>query len=448
MNETINRAASIAVVGRPNVGKSTLVNLLSGRSVSVVADTPAVTRDRIIVEASIGNRVVNIIDTGGFAINPEDNVASMVMEQLNVAIDESDVIVCLFDASEAPTLLDEEIVRTLRKNNRSTIYAANKTDRKISKTQIHEYDALAPGEIIAVSAAHNTGINELLDKVAQALPSSTGRVPSRDDRDIHTRILVLGRPNTGKSTFINTVVGAERVIVDPEPGTTRDCIEITCSLGGRNILLIDSAGIRRRRSIHHYLEEMIVIRAIKFINAVDIALLLFDAKDGLVQQDERLANMILRKGRGLVIGLNKWDLMKDVKYESYVSGVKALNDYLSFIPAVPMSGLTGWNIDDLFDVIFEVKEKLHMRVPTSRLNEFLAEITALHPPPRSRQKAVKIYYVAQTNTNPPAFTFITNRPGEVADNWKRYAASRLREAFGFTGVPVRLRFRPRSGRKP
>jgi GTP-binding protein len=432
---------SIAVVGRPNVGKSTLVNLLSGRTVSVVADTPAVTRDRVVAEIRVGERAAHVIDTGGFMIRPEDNVAALVMEQLAVAIEESDVIVCLFDASEPPTLLDEEIVRFLRKQGRPTLYAANKTDRKRSDEGIVEYHALGIDEILPVSAAHNTGVDELRDRIEKMLPPPAEAAAGDTDRD--ARILLLGRPNSGKSTLINTVLGKERVIVDPRPGTTRDCIAVEAEIMGSRVILIDSAGIRRPRSVHHYMEEMSVIRAIRQIDVADVAILLIDAPGGMVQQDERLASMVVRKGKGLVVALNKWDLMKQTKYEDYVARIRPLGDYLKFVPAVPLSGLTGWNVEDLLSAVLEVKTQLGMRIPTSQLNKFLEEIVAHHPPPRSGGRRVRIYYVTQTGTNPPRFTFITNRPDDVAENWKRYAASQIREAFGFIGVPLRLQFRPR-----
>ncbi|MFH1434307.1 MAG: ribosome biogenesis GTPase Der [Pseudomonadota bacterium] len=444
-----NIAPVVAVVGRPNVGKSTLVNVLSGRSVSVVADTPAVTRDRIIAEARIEGRVVNLIDTGGFIISPDDNLSVMVMEQLKVSVVEADIVVCLFDGSETPTLLDEEIVGFLRKAGRPTLYAANKIDRRVAENESFEYHALVPGDIFRISATHNRGIARLLEKIAEVLPSPAaqdaagGGAAMRAD----TRILVLGRPNAGKSTFINTVIGADRLIVDKKPGTTRDCVEIRFSAGGRNILLVDSAGVRRPRSIQHYLEEMSAIRAIKYLEFVDVGVLLIDAFEGLVQQDERLAGLVLKKGRGLVVGLNKWDRMRRVKYDTYVSDVKALNEFLSFAPAVPLSGKTGWHVDELLRVAFEVRDGLEARVSTSRLNRFLEDIMRKHPPPRSRGKAVKIYYITQVGTSPPVFAFITNKPDAVAENWKRYAASQLRDAFGFMGVPLRLHFRPRSRAK-
>ncbi len=450
MNESNQKIAPvIAVVGRPNVGKSTLVNVVSGRSVSVVADTPAVTRDRIIVEARIEGRIVNLIDTGGFIIHPDDNLSAMVMEQLRISVSEADLVVCLFDGSTPPTLLDEEIVGFLRKAGRPVLYAANKIDRRVAENESFEYYALGPGDIFRISATHNRGIAPLLAKIGEVLPS-----PALQDaavgnaaRNTDTRILVLGRPNAGKSTFINTAIGTNRLIVDEKPGTTRDCVEIRCSSGERNILLVDSAGVRRPRSIKHYLEEMSAIRAIKYLEFVDVGVLLIDAVEGLVQQDERLAGLVLKKGKGLVVGLNKWDRMRKVKYDTYVSDVKALNEFLSFAPAVPLSGKTGWNVDELLRVVFEVRDGLDVRIPTSKLNRFLEDIMTKHPPPRSRGKTVKIYYLTQVGTSPPVFAFITNNPNAVAENWKRYAASQLREAFGFMGVPFRLHFRPRTREK-
>jgi GTP-binding protein len=425
------------------VGKSTLVNLLSGRTVSLVADTPAVTRDRVVAEAVVAGRAVHLIDTGGFIIRPEDNVTAMVMEQLAVAIEESDVIVCLFDASEPPTLLDEEIVRFLRKQGRPTLYAANKTDRKRSDEGILEYLALGPDEILPVSAAHNMGVDELRERIGGMLPPPSPSAAEGPDRGLDARILILGRPNAGKSTLINTVLGVERVIVDPRPGTTRDCIAVEAEVKGRKVVLVDSAGIRRPRSVHHYMEEMSVIRAIRQIDEADVAVLLIDAQGGMVQQDERLCSMVVRKGKGLVVALNKWDLMKGAAYEDYVAGIRPLGDYLKFVPAVPLSGLTGWNVEDLLSAVLQVKEQLGMRIPTARLNRFLEEIVEHHPPPRSKGRRVRIYYVTQTGTGPPRFTFITNRPDDVAENWKRYAASQIRETFGFMGVPLRLQFRPK-----
>jgi GTP-binding protein len=437
-SEESRSAPFVVVVGRPNVGKSTLVNLLTGRTVSVVADIPAVTRDRIVTEARLGGRSVTVIDTGGFIIDPGDNVGSLVMEQLRLAVEEADLILCLFDASESPSLLDEEIVRFLRRRGRTVLYAANKCDRKASDSCVHEYHALGPGDIVAISAAHNTGIGELTDAIVAHLPPPReGEAAEKGGRAYDARVLVLGRPNAGKSTLINTVIGADRLIVDPRPGTTRDCIEIPARVAGRSVLIVDSAGIRRPRSTGRYLEEMIVIRAIRAIAGADVALFLVDSREGIVQQDERLMSIVLRRGRGLAVGFNKWDLMKKVRFETYVKDIPSLREFLTFIPAVPVSGLTGWNIDELFRVVFRIKEGLRMRIATSQLNRFLEEIMTKHPPPRVRGRPVKIYYVAQTGENPPVFSFVANRPADIAESWKRYAAGELRGAFGFTGVPVR-----------
>ena len=447
-----NKTPMVAIVGRPNVGKSTLFNILSRKSASVTADIPGVTRDRVITHANILNKKILLVDTGGFSPENSDTLSSMVMNQVKVAVQEADIVLCLFDASNSPTSIDEDMVDFLRKSGKNTIFVANKCDKKQSELQIGEYYSLGPEEILPVSATHNIGINDLKEKIIQLLPPLKKCEESPEDEEItqngnyRFKVLFTGRPNAGKSTLINRIVGYERVIVHSSPGTTRDCIEIPVEVQGREIILVDSAGLRRPRSIKNYLEEVVVLRTIKEIEKVNIAVLLVDFREGIVQQDERLINVVMEKGKGLVVGINKWDLAKRMNLNSYMKNLP-FKEIFPFVPVVAISGLNGWNIDKLFSAIFTVRNAMLKRIPTARFNRFISQITLMHPHPRVSGKPVKIYFAAQTGINPPEFSFVTNKPEEISENWKRYLITKIRESFGFEGVPLLLRFKPREQKK-
>lgn len=433
----------ISIVGKPNTGKSTLVNLLSKTKATIVADTPGVTRDRVVVECEIEGIKVNLIDTGGFVLDKNDEISAQIMEQLKIATRSSDIVICLFDISQPPSLLDKEIISFLRKNFRGKIiFTGNKIDKKSSRYNMDEFLSLPIDDLIKISAAHKKGIGQLKEKIAEEI-SKLPAPETTEENQYELKLLICGRPNVGKSTLINSITGSRRLIVSPHPGTTRDCIQVEASTDYGKILLIDSAGVRRKRSIKFYLEELIVINTIHYLKKADVAVLLVDGSEGIVRQDERLAGLILRRGKGLVIGINKWDIVRN-REKSGKKETLVLPELLNFVPAVAVSALKGWNLNELIKESLKVKQNLHKRIQTPLLNKFLKRTIEQNPPPlsksRSRRRPVKIYYATQPETSPPRFVFFSNAPESIPANWKKYLENRLRSDFGFEGVALNIEF--------
>ena len=429
----------VAIVGRPNVGKSTLFNRITGGKKAIVWDEPGVTRDRNYAEVDWEESVFTLIDTGGFEPVSKDRIFIQMREQCQLAMDEADVILFLMDGKEGLTPSDREITDILRRLNKSVFYIVNKIDGPKHEEKALEFYGLGVEPIYSISAEHGYGVNDLMEDVIKALPNLT---EGKWDKDV-TKVAVVGRPNVGKSSFINRLLGSKRVLVDEAPGTTRDAIDTLFEKDGKRYLLIDTAGIRRKSRISLRLEKYSVVEALRTIDRSDVALLLLDSREGVTDQDARIGGFIHEKGKGCILVVNKWDLVeKDsqtmVQYEREVR--KDLK-YLSYAPILFISSLTGQRVRKVMDMVDHVSEQAQQRIPTSQLNKCFGDWVEKFPPPLYKGRRVKMNYITQISTSPPTFLIYTNIPGGIHFSYERYLLNQMRETFNFEGVPVRLRYR-------
>lgn len=437
--------ALVAIVGRPNVGKSTLFNRLVGRRVAIVEDVPGVTRDRHYADAEVRGRPYVLVDTGGFDPEARDPVLAGIREQVRLAIAEAEVVVFVTDASAPLQEADRVAVQMLREAGRPTIYVANKADSPRCDAEAFELYRLGVPEVIPVSALHGRGIDELQDAILERLPP----VEAEDvvlDEEV-PRVAVVGRPNAGKSSLINRLVGADRLLVDARPGTTTDAIDTLVEKNGRRYVFVDTAGIRRKRAITAPLEMTSVLHAIRAMERADVVVLLFDiTEQTLSDQDLRILSLAEERGRGLIVGLNKVDMV-DVATER--KAMAAARDRLSFVPWVPvlrLSAKEGRGTSALLATIDRVYQAFCKRIPTAEVNRFFEEVLERHPPPVHRSRSVRLYYITQVGVRPPRFAIVTNHPDDIVPSYDRYVQNQLRERFGFEGVPVRTVYRPRRRR--
>jgi GTP-binding protein len=431
----------IAIVGRPNVGKSTLFNRLVGFRKAIVESLPGVTRDLNYADVDRFERSFTFIDTGGFEPVAQDGLLSQMAEQCRLAVEEADVIIFLLDGKEGLTPSDQEIARLLRQREKKVIYAINKIDDPAHEERIFDFYSLGSEALYPLSAQHNYGIQQLFEAIIEILPAHSPE-EDREGEGEAIRIAVVGRPNVGKSSLINRILGYERIIVHETPGTTRDAIDTPFSVGGCNYILVDTAGMRRKSRISLRLEKYSVVEAIRSIERADVALLVLDAQEGVSEQDARIGGLIYDKGKGGIVVVNKWDLggKKDTT-TSYTQGVKEHLWFLDYAPVIFTSAVTGAGVDRIFEVVKEVTAGREARIPTPQLNRWLQEATESHPPPLFRKKPVKLSYMTQVSTNPPTFVLFTNYPVGVRLSYRRYLSNRLREEFVFFGNPIRLIFK-------
>jgi len=462
----------VAIVGRPNVGKSTFFNRMLGERVAVVEDLPGTTRDRIYGDTDWNGREFTLIDTGGLELGsgipvgqvglngqPGD-IMKNVRSQAELAIEEADVIVFMVDARSGITASDEEVADLLRRTQKPVILAVNKADNAARRQDAVEFYSLGLSEPVTISSIQGTGTGDLLDVIVEALPPEDEEAEDEEDEDV-VRVAIIGRPNVGKSSLLNAILGFERSIVSEVPGTTRDAIDTEIEFKDRKLILIDTAGIRRRGKVGPGVEKFSVLRSTRAIERCDVALLLIDSSEGLAAQDTHIAGEIQDQAKGVVVVVNKWDLAQaqrraeregkfphpDEEIESAEAYRRIIAEGLKFIPYAPIvfaSAKTGYHVQGLLETVLNVAEMRYMRVPTSRLNELVQEAVRRHNPPVTNNKALKIYYVTQTRVNPPTFVFFVNDPQAVHFSYERYLENRLREAFGFKGTAIRLFFRPRS----
>ncbi len=430
----------VAIVGRPNVGKSTLFNRIIRTRKAIVENEPGVTRDRNYGEARWNDRSFTIIDTGGFEPVSRDRLPAQIREQIQLAMDESDLILFVMDGKEGLTSADQEIDRLLRAKHRPVIYSVNKIDGPNHEGRVFDFYALGVERLFSVSASHGYGVEELLDELASELPESAAPIDEQ-----RTRVAVVGRPNVGKSSWINRILGQRRLLVDDRPGTTRDAIDTAFEIGSRKYLLIDTAGIRKKKKISLRLEKYCVVEALKSIDRCDVALFLLDASEKVTEQDARIGGFIQEKGRACVIAVNKWDQVKkdNTTVSSYTKEIREDLKHLSYAPIVFISALTGQRVRKTLDLIDLVAVAHQKRVATGRLNAFLRDAVQKVPPPIRKRKRGKIYFMTQTSTKPPTFVAFVNDPGVIHFSYERYLLNQIREQLGFEGTPIRIYFRPR-----
>jgi GTP-binding protein len=440
----------VALVGRPNVGKSTLFNMLSRSRKALVEDTPGLTRDRNYAEVTVRDKPFVVIDTGGFEPTSPDVMLSQMRTQTLVAIEQAEIIVFLGDGKVGVTPSDHEIVRMLAQTDKKVLYAVNKIDSEKGEDFAVDFYSLGVDRIFPVSAITGYGMDEFLDALLEQIPEQT-----RTESSVETapepmiKVAVVGRPNVGKSTLINLLLGEERLVANPEPGTTRDSIDTVVRYYGKEYLFIDTAGIRRRSRIVDRVEKYSVIKAFRSIDRADIVVVIMDARETVTEQDARIAGYAFEKGRGVILVLNKWDLIvkNSTTMNRYVDEVRNSLKYLDHAPVLTTSALKGTRAAKLFGLIDELNVRYRKRISTSELNKFLEQVVKGYPPGMHRKtKRIKIYYLTQVQSAPPTFMFFANYPESIHFSYKRFLENRLREGFDFDGAPIRLVFKKRQGK--
>ncbi len=436
----------VAIVGRPNVGKSTLFNRLISARTAIEEKVPGVTRDRLYGLFDWRDRSMVVIDTGGITFGKDNHLTSQVQKQVNLAIEEAQVILFLLDGREGLTALDEEIALMLRRSGKSVLPVVNKLDIMSKEDQRYEFYSLGFGEPQAISASHGRGIGDLLDFVYDLMPAASYHFdPELEDI---IKIAVIGRPNVGKSSLINALLGKERVVVSQLPGTTREAVDTPFTYKDQPCLLIDTAGMRRKSKVKDAVEYYSVLRSLKAVQRADVTLLVIDGEEGITEQDQRLAGYAHEAGKGLILVVNKWDLVRGQEnaHQDYVNDLKRKFNFASYAQHIFISALTGWRLDNIFPLIMQAWQEQHRRIPTALLNELVQDALTVTPPPPVKGKRVRIYYATQPEVKPPKFIFFTNEPALIHFSYRRYLENRLREAFSFEGTPIVVIFRKRERR--
>ncbi len=434
----------VAIIGRANVGKSTLFNCLTRSTQALVDDAPGVTRDRHFGTVRYGDHTFWLVDTGGL-VGGEDELGQLVRRQAQAAVAEAEVILLVVDGREGPQPADDEVVDYLRTTGKPLLLVVNKIDHPGREENLPEFYRFGLTPLFAVSAIHRLGLTNLLEGLCQLLPAPLEAAA----KAVGTSVAVLGRPNVGKSSFINRVLGEERLIVSEEPGTTRDVIDTPLTWQGQDYLFIDTAGIRRPSHIAPGLEKVMVLKALKAIERADVVLLLLDAQEGITAQDLRLAGLIADKGKGCLIGVNKWDLVREQPEQArmILEQVKNGLNFMPFAPVLPLSVKSGYNLNRVFPLLDEIQTQSGRRVGTGELNQLFQEITRRVPPPRHGGRTVKFFYATQAETHPPTFVAFANFPEGVRDSYRRYLVKQLRSGLSIPYAPVRLYLKRRRRRK-
>jgi GTP-binding protein len=435
----------VAIVGRPNVGKSTLFNRLAQQRLAIVEDVPGVTRDRHYADTTLGGREVVLVDTGGFDPESDDPMKEGIAHHVRLALEEADVVVCTLDATTGATKADRAAIDLLRRAAKPVIYAANKADSKAHAMAGMELYELGVPHIVAISALHGHGMGELEDAIAAALPERAEHAGVAWDEKI-PRVAIVGRPNAGKSSLVNRLLGEERQLVDARPGTTVDAIDALYQRDGERWVLIDTAGIRRKRGIERGVEGLAVMKALRAIERSHLAIMLVDATEGVAEQDARLAGIVAERGRAMVVGLNKADLLDEREQKKAISRARDVLAFASWARVVPISAKTGRGVGKLVDAAGRALADHDKRVTTAELNRFFEEVLEHHPPPTQKGKPVRLYYVTQAEVRPPRFVVVVNEPSLVHWSYERYVANALRERFGFEGTPLRINWKRKSRR--
>lgn len=434
------RKGIVAIVGRPNVGKSTLFNRLCGTRKAIVENNPGVTRDRIYGESEWNGQVFTVIDTGGIIINEEGPFIKETRLQAEIAVNEADVIVFVVDGREGVTPLDQDIANILRAKGKSIVIAANKLENATG-TEIWDFYSLGLGDAIRVSAEHGLGTGDLLDKITALMPNI--ETPEYLGA---IKVAVVGRPNVGKSSLVNNLLGETRVIVSDIPGTTRDAIDVPFTYKDNNMVLIDTAGLRKKGKIWESVERYSVIRSLRAIDEADVVVHMLDLIDGVTEQDTKIAGYAHDQGKALIFAGNKWDEIEKETgtFEKTIAEIQSKLAFATYAPITLISAITGQRIDALLDLIVKVDSEASLQVQTSRINEILRDAIKIQEPPSYKGERLRIYYGLQTGQKPPRFTLFVNDPKLMHFSYERYLENRLREAFGFNGSRIILSYKSRS----
>ena len=428
----------VAIVGRPNVGKSTLFNIFANSRISIVEDTPGVTRDRLYAEGDWLDNQFMMVDTGGIEIMNSDAIAVSIRQQAEIAIKEADVILFVCDARSGIVQEDSDVAKILRKSGKPIVLAVNKADSPKQELNVYEFYNLGLGEPFPISAANHLGIGDLLDAVVAKFPKNKAGMFDNDEDQI--KVALIGRPNVGKSSIFNTLVGQERSIVSEVAGTTRDAIDTPVVRNGQKYLFIDTAGMRRKGKIDEPIEKYSIIRSLRAVDRSDVVLMVIDAVDGVTEQDKKIAGYAHEAGKGIVIVVNKWDIYEKDENSTlrYTENLRKELIFMQYAPVVFVSALTKQRIHRLPEVINYVAEQNAMRVATSVLNQVIADAVAVNPPPTDKGQRLKILYATQVKIKPPTFVIFVNEPEIMHFSYQRYLENKLREAFGFEGTPLTM----------
>ncbi len=441
----MKRKPIIAIVGRPNVGKSTFVNRIVGRRQSIVDDLPGVTRDRIYFDCEWQNKPFTVIDTGGIIPGDEDEIMLSIFDQARIACDEADRIIFIVDGMEGITPVDEDIANILRRSNKPVFLAVNKTDSPSHFANAAEFYSLSLGEPIPISALHGSGgVGDILDMVTDGFETDEAQ---QENTDI--KIAIVGRPNAGKSSIVNALLGENRVIVSNISGTTRDSIDSKINYKDTEFTIIDTAGIRKKSKVDWGVEKFAVDRAIRSIRECDVAILVIDASEGISDQDKKIASVITEAGKGMIVAINKWDLIENKQSNTINKFDKILANeipFLAYVQRIYISAVTGQRLTQIFDKAKEVYAECTKRVSTGLLNKIINEAYALNPPQTIKNKKLKILYSTQVGAQPPTFVLFANNSDLLKEHYKRYLENKLREAFGFMGTSIRISVRERQGK--
>ena len=432
----------VAIVGRPNVGKSTLFNALAGEKISIVKDTPGVTRDRIYADVSWLDREFTMIDTGGIVPDSNDVILSQMREQAQIAIDTADVILFLTDVRQGLVDADSKVADMLRRSGKPVILVVNKVDHfEKYMPDVYEFYNLGIGDPVPVSAASRLGIGDLLDQVMEYFPEHK----AGEEEDDRPRVAIVGKPNVGKSSIINRLLGENRVIVSDVAGTTRDAIDTAVIHDGKEYVFIDTAGLRRKSRIKEELERYSIIRTVTAVERADVVLMVIDAVEGVTEQDAKIAGIAHERGKGVIIVVNKWDAIEknDRTMREYESRIRQIISYMPYAEIMYVSAVTGQRLNRLYDMIDMVIANQTLRIATGVLNEIMTEAVAMQQPPSDKGKRLKLYYITQVSVKPPTFVIFVNDKELMHFSYTRYLENKIREAFGFRGTPLRFIIRER-----
>ena len=432
----------VAIVGRPNVGKSTLFNVLAGEKISIVKDTPGVTRDRIYADVSWLDKDFTLIDTGGIEPESKDVIISQMREQAQIAIDTADVIVFITDVRQGLVDSDSKVADMLRRSAKPVVLVVNKVD-SFDKFMgdVYEFYNLGIGDPVPISAASRLGIGDMLDEVVKHFPNHTGE----EEEDDRPRVAIVGKPNVGKSSIINKLTGEQRVIVSDIAGTTRDAIDTDIKYNGKEYVFIDTAGLRRKNKIKEEIERFSIIRTVTAVERADVVLVVIDAVEGITEQDAKVAGIAHERGKGIIVVVNKWDAIEknDKTMREYENDVRRVLSFMPYAEIMYVSAVTGQRLNKLYDMIDMVIENQTLRVATGVLNEIMMEAVAMQQPPSDKGKRLKLYYITQVSVKPPTFVIFVNDKELMHFSYTRYLENKIREAFGFKGTSLRFIIRER-----